>query len=254
MKEYSFHVDADWDRASGEQARGNSTASPLNVRYRTGEIATYVASHPGTWLDYGCADGGYAEALVAAGASKVVGVDPEAPRIEEATRRQIPGTSFVQFDGHVLPFEDASFDGAFANETMEHVFNESESLAELHRVLKPGGILVVISPNRWFPFEGHTTRIGRWQSSPTPFIPWLPARLTASWVDARNYWPHQLRSLIRENGFTLVQVGFIWPVFEVMPWLPASVIRWYQKHLNRFARLPLLCRFGVSNLVVGRRA
>ena len=41
------------------------------------------------------------------------------------------------------------------NEMFEHVADERWALAEILRVLKPGGILVLISPNRWFPIEGH---------------------------------------------------------------------------------------------------
>ena len=133
------------------------TASPLNVRYRgSGSIAEYLS---GRWLDYGCADGGYTDGLLDGGASSVVGVDVEAARVEEARRRGHPPdvADFEVFDGTTLPFDDGSFDGGFSvNEVMEHVADERQSLAELHRVIKPGGHLVVISPNRWFPFEGHT--------------------------------------------------------------------------------------------------
>ena len=251
QQRYAFHVDDNWDPASGEKARGNSTAFPLNVQYRVASIAQYVK---GDWLDLGCADGGYTEAILGAGASSVVGVDPEGDRIDEANRRQIPNASFLTFDGHTLPLEDDRFHGVFMNETMEHVFDERESLAEIHRVLHPDGVVVVISPNRWFPFEGHTTRIGKWTSRhPTPFIPWLPKRFSAPLVDARNYWPHELRQLISDSGFEIMKASFIWPVFEAVPWLPAPIIRFYQRHISLYARIPILRRFGVSNLIVARR-
>jgi SAM-dependent methyltransferase len=236
---------------TGSSKRGNSTAAPLNVRYRIGSIAAFINS--GRWLDYGCADGGYAEALLAAGAAYVVGIDIEVPRIVEAQHRHIPHTLFQSFNGRKLPFSPGSFDGAFMNETMEHVFSEKETLTDLHRVIKSGGYLVVISPNRWFPIEGHTTRIGKREISPMPLIPWLPKRLTKDWVDARNYWPHELRNLVSDNGFEIVKVGYIWPVFELLPWLPAFVIRWYQRHLDTYAHIPIIRRFGVSTLVIGRR-
>jgi SAM-dependent methyltransferase len=247
---YKFHA---VEVGSGELTRGNSTAAPLNVAYRVGEAAPYVS---GRWLDFGCADGGYDEALLAAGADQVVGVDVESARVEYATARQLPGAEFVSYDGHTLPFPDSSFDGVFTNEVLEHTYSDREALIEICRVLRPGGVLVAIAPNRWFPLECHSTTVGSWRSCPTFLVPWLPRRLWAPHVDARNYWPHEMRGLIASCGFRIERAGFIWPVLEnthAMPFLlPASWVRWYQSHFRVFARVPLLRRFGVSNIVVGR--
>lgn len=246
---YEFHAP---EVASGELTRGNSTAAPLNVAYRVGEVAQYVS---GRWLDFGCADGGYVEALLAAGAEQVVGLDVEAPRVEYATSRSIPGAEFLVYDGHTLPFPDSSFDGVFMNEVLEHVYDDREAISECRRVLRPGGVLVAISPNRWFPLECHSTTVGSWSSSPTFLVPWFPRALWAPHVDTRNYWPSEVCRLIAGCGFRIERVGFIWPVMEnthAMPFLlPASWVRWYQHHVTSFSRVPMLRRFGVSSMVVG---
>jgi ubiquinone/menaquinone biosynthesis C-methylase UbiE len=65
----------------------------------------------------------------------------------------------------VLPFADSSFDRTFVNEVLEHISDEGQTLNELRRVLRPGGVLIVISPNRRFPFEGHTVHVGSWTSN-----------------------------------------------------------------------------------------
>ena len=137
--------------------RGGTTAWEMNVTYRMRKVAPYVH---GSWLDFGCADGGYSAALLEAGATDVVGVDVEDDRIAAAQARGIPEATFHTFDGSALPFENDRFDGAFANEVLEHVFDESTALAELRRVLRKDGVLVLISPNRWFPFEGHARHLG----------------------------------------------------------------------------------------------
>jgi len=228
---------------------GCSTAVGMNAQYRAGRIAHHVS---GKWLDYGCADGGYAEQLLTVGADEVVGVDVETSRIEQAQARGLKQASFLHCPtGSKLPFGDETFDGAFVNEVMEHVDNEQQSLAELCRVLKPGGRVVVISPNRWFPFEGHTVHIGNRKMNPAPLIPWLPSRLTQPHVEARNYWPRELVGQVRQAGFAIAEVGFIWPVLDVYPWLPQSLIPLYQRNIPRLDRLPGLRRFGVSTLVVG---
>ncbi len=231
---------------------GCSTAFPFNVAYRLGRIATYLRG--GDWLDYGCADGGYTAALVGAGARSAVGVDVLADRIE-AARAKHPGIRFrLAVDG-ALAFPDCSFDGVLMNEVFEHVADESMVLGEVRRVLRPGGWLVLISPNRVFPFEGHTVKIGRWTSRrPTMLVPWLPRRLTDRWVTARNYWPAELRQLVCASGFGLIEAGFIMPVFEEYSWLPRPAARAFRRRITTFDALPGLRRLGVSNLIVARRA
>jgi SAM-dependent methyltransferase len=235
---------------SGRLHPGSSTASSLNVTYRIGRISSYLS---GTWLDYGCADGGYSAALLANGASSVVGVDVEADRIEAAKARGIPNATFYAFDGFKVDLPDEIMDGAFVNEVMEHVDDEQQSLKDIYRLMKPGGTLIVISPNRWFPFEGHGTRIAGRNFPPTPLIPWLPVRLTNRWTHARNYWPNQLAGLARDAGFRISEIGFIWPVFEFYSWLPAPMISLYQRWLTRIDDLPGLRRFGVSTLVIATK-
>jgi hypothetical protein len=110
---------------------------------------------------------------------------------------------------------------------------------------------VVISPNRWFPIEGHNVTIGSVTVCPAPFIPWLPERLTHTWTAARNYWPRQLERRVREAKFAIKETSFIWPVLETYPWLPRKGIEFYQRHFRTWDHVPGLRRFGVSTLVVG---
>jgi SAM-dependent methyltransferase len=231
----------------GKPDPGWNTGTPTNVTYRVGRIAPYLS---GRWLDYGCAEGGYAFALLSNGASSVVGVDVQEDRINQAIARRIPNAVFHAFDGSRLDFPDGSFDGAFVNEVLEHVADEQESLREIRRVLKSNGYLIVMSPNRWFPFEGHPVSIGRVRFGPAPLIPWLPERWTRKWTHARNYWPKQLIGHVRRAGFAVREVGFIWPVLERFPWLPAPMIAAYQRRIGQFDDIPGFRRFGLSTLIV----
>jgi SAM-dependent methyltransferase len=230
---------------------GNSTALPLNVSYRVGRIADLIS---GRWLDLGCADGGYAAELLRRGAAEVLGVDAEAERINQATARRLPGASFQVAFGEHLPFPEDHFDGVFMNEVFEHVTDERETLAEVARVLRPGGKLVLISPNRWFPFEGHGMRTSFFEVGfPVPILPWLPQSVAARWMTARNYWPKELINHVKSAGLTIERVGFIWPVLEMYRWLPARLCRAYQSRIEVLDQVPGLRRFGVSTLIVARR-
>jgi 2-polyprenyl-3-methyl-5-hydroxy-6-metoxy-1,4-benzoquinol methylase len=233
---------------TGVPERGEATATPLNVSYRVDRISKYLSGH---WLDFGCADGGYDEEMLARGLEAVSGVDVEESRIADAKRRKLPSAQYTTFDGRTLPFADGTFDGTFMNEVFEHVADERWVLAEIFRVLKPGGILVLISPNRWFPIDGHCVTIGSKTISPAPLIPWLPERMTRKWTVARNYWPGELERHVRGAGFAVNEIGFIWPVLERYAWLPRRGIAWYQNNFRKWDHAAVIRRFGLSTMVVG---
>jgi SAM-dependent methyltransferase len=230
---------------------GRSTAVPLNVEYRIDRISDLLH---GRWLDLGCADGGYAAEILRRGAAEVVGVDADAPRVDQARARQLSSASFMQAVGESLPFPADYFDGVFMNEVFEHVADESKTLSEVRRVLVPSGRLVLISPNRWFPFEGHGMRTSRFKTGqPVPLLPWLPKSVASKYMVARNYWPGELVGHVRAAGFSIERSDFIWPVLEVYPWLPRYFRDGYQARIRTFDRMPGIRRFGVSTLVVGRK-
>lgn len=243
------------DRVIGDFEPGSSTAVPSNVVYRLGKLRDLRILR-GLWLDCGCADGGYTAALVDFGADRAVGIDPDEERIRQACERERnhPVVQFLRASAESLPFPDTSFDGVLLNEVLEHVRDEVRTLQEIRRVLRPGGYVVVMSPNRWFPFEGHGMRIGqRKVNVPIPFLPWIPSVIARHFMRARNYWPHELREIVQSQGFVFRMSGFVLPVFEVYPWLPASVIRRYRSLVPVIERLPVVRRFGVSNLVVAQK-
>ena len=236
--------------------RGGSTAFPANVRYRIAKLSDRGLLR-GDWLDCGCAKGGYTAAIAAGGARRVVGIDVEQSRIAHARRsyRDLARVQFISARSEELPFEAGSFDGVFMNEVLEHVDDEALTLREVRRVLRPGGHLALFSPNRFFPFEGHgvrfTQKIGL--PFPVPLVPWLPTRLTSRFVEARNYWPWELRRIVEEQGLTVLEVNTAFPVFERYRPLPRHIIEVYRRNLLKFERIPLLRHFGVSTFVLATK-
>ena len=240
---------------------GGSTAVGSNLSYRLGKLND-LGLLKGVWLDCGCAEGSYTEALVAWGADKAIGVDPEPSRIDEAIARKLANDNLsnrqpdaVQYHccAEDFPLPDASVDGALLNEVLEHVGDEMATLREIWRVLRPGGHLVVMSPNRWFPFEGHgMSFLGRNFAFPIPLLPWLPSSWSSQVMAARNYWPSELRNIVAAAGFHIVKVDYVLPVFEVHRWLPESVSSTYRRLIPRIEKTPLR-KFGVSTFVLAIR-
>ena len=63
-------------------------------------------------------------------------------------RAEFPAVRWFLSHADVLPFRDASFDALFAGELIEHLDDPTRGLREFRRVLKPGGALVLTTPNR----------------------------------------------------------------------------------------------------------
>jgi SAM-dependent methyltransferase len=89
-------------------------------------------------LDLGCGDGKLTQRLAATGAH-VLGVDASADMVAAARER---GIEAEQANAESLPFHDATFDAVFSNAALHWVRDHESMLAQIHRVLKPGGRFV----------------------------------------------------------------------------------------------------------------
>ena len=99
-------------------------------------------------LDAGCGTGYGLEILAQAGAAELTGVDVDRGAVAAAQRRaERSGAEIVRGDLQSLDFPDDSFDLAVCFETIEHLASPEQGLAELRRVVRPGGTLIVSSPN-----------------------------------------------------------------------------------------------------------
>jgi ubiquinone/menaquinone biosynthesis C-methylase UbiE len=100
-------------------------------------------------LDLACGEG-YGSALLARRAAHVLGVDVAQPAIDHARREyaKLANAEFKVGSCTAIPAADASVDVAVSFETLEHIAEQEQFLAELARVLKPGGVLIVSCPNK----------------------------------------------------------------------------------------------------------
>jgi SAM-dependent methyltransferase len=124
----------------------------------------------GAVLDVGCGRKPYRDLVPA---RNYVGVDIDTP----VTRALAAADVF--YDGRRLPFPDQQFDAVLCSQVLEHVFTPDEFLAEIHRVLRPGGTLLLAVPFVWDEHE-------------------QPA-------DFARYSSFGLRALLERSGFTVAE-------------------------------------------------
>lgn len=170
-------------------------------------------------LDAGCGVGGLTRALTAAGA-RVIALDI-GPQLAAETRRRCRCEAVVG-SLTALCFPSGAFDAVLSSEAVEHTPDPEASVLELYRVVKPGGRLVLSTPNRL----------------------WQPAVRAASALGLRPYdgfenflWPGRLRRVLQGAGGIVDEHRglHLWP-FQIRPLRRAS--RW----VDRFGAvlLPLM--------------
>jgi SAM-dependent methyltransferase len=142
-------------------------------------IETAFASLPAgsRVMDLGCGPGDSVEQFGSVDPSvRWVGVDLESS--PEVARRVRTDAEFHTFDGERLPFDDASFDFVYCKQVLEHVRRPAALLADVGRVLRPGGVLA-----------GSTSQLE-------------PFHSLSTW----NYTPYGLRLLLEDAGLSLAEL------------------------------------------------
>lgn len=132
-------------------------------------------------IDVGCQKGQIVDELIDRTRLEWVGIDPVVSEPRFSDRH---GAPLVHGYANQIPFPDEDFDCVVFANVYEHVAPDlrDASLAEMRRVLRPGGVLVGQLPNPYFPIESH---------SRLPFMGWLPRRLQlAYWRLAPVPWDH----------------------------------------------------------------
>lgn len=156
----------------------------------------------GPLLDVGCGSRPY-QALFRV--PRYVGMELDS----ESARRS--GMADVLYDGRRFPFTDGEFQAVLCNQVLEHVFNPDEFLSEMHRVLRPGGQLLLTVPFVWDEHE-------------QPH-------------DYARYSSFGLKALLERNGFVVVQHKKLLDDFSLIFQLVNAYL--YKVTRTRFAALNL---------------
>lgn len=101
-------------------------------------LAAHALQGAAEVLDVGCGDGQVSRLAVRGGATRVVGVDPTWNQLVTADARG-GGASYARAGAGKLPFRSDSFDAVVACLVFEHIRDVDDAIAEVARVLRPGG-------------------------------------------------------------------------------------------------------------------
>lgn len=130
----------------------------------------------GVVLDNGCGVGAFLEKL-SASASRSLGVELDTARAKAAADA-VPNAIVARAAGEALPFPSTSIDLVLSHEVLEHVDDDRLAVADMVRVLRPSGRLIVFVPNRGYPFETHGVYWrGRYHFGNIPLVGYLPTSL-----------------------------------------------------------------------------
>ena len=136
----------------------------------------YVSLEGACILDVGCGLGLYIRRFRDF-SDDVHGVDIDSAKVREVSAT-LP--NIKQALAEQLPYPDETFDVLLSHEVLEHVSDDRAAVREAHRVLRPGGRLIVFVPNRLYPFETHGIYWrGKYHYGNIPLVNYLPDALRA---------------------------------------------------------------------------
>ena len=189
------------DRLAGMVAN----EADMSFKRRAEAVYDFLAIEDGDRvLDMGCGRGFYLNfTRYLYPRADVVGVELDRPLLATA-RREVPGCRVANANAYALPFADGAFDKAMFTEVIEHIPDDRAAMAELYRVLAPGGVLAMTTPNANYPLAWDPLNKVL-ESLRLPPVHTGP--LAGIWANhVRLYTPESLARLAVGAGFEVAEV------------------------------------------------
>lgn len=185
---------------------------------RSATVLKLLDAHPGELiLDIGCGNARDILQILSSGA-KVVGVDISEGMVSSAKNAlaacDIHQVMLQVGDATALPFPDRRFDKILCSEVVEHIPDAQKALTEMWRVLKPGGSVVLSTPNpmSWYGFERYIVWQGilgrKWNH---PFDRWKSLATLKRMVLSAGFSPSEKAGACYVPGFLVTY--FVLPRF-----------------------------------------
>jgi methionine biosynthesis protein MetW len=189
------------------------------------EVFTRLVTDQTIVLDVGCGDGAHYGKALASIARAYHGLEVSETAVAIAQRNGI--LAQVHDLSKPFPFADATFDRVICLEVVEHLFDPAFALAEISRVLKPDGCVILAVPNIVHISNRMRGLLGGFSPGGTPETasrrPWADPHI-------RFFTLRSLRQFVAEQGFRITELygeSFaLFSTFPVLSPLAARVIGW----------------------------
>ena len=168
-------------------------------------------------LDIGCGNGARTVEF-SKYAYRCMAIDVEEGRLnlfkEEIKKRSIENCEIKQMNAMNLEYSDETFDIVTCIETLEHISDQEKTFKEIYRVLKAGGELVMVVPNKWWIFETHGANLPLLPWNRIPFFSWLPEKIHDRHSYARIYTKKKIVNLVEKHGFKVYNTEYMMPPLD----------------------------------------
>jgi len=132
-----------WDRLQPGYYDDGNLGQKLWQYFKLRAIRRVLPQKTERLLDIGCADGYFLKKVAdSLPGTKIYGVDVS-EKLIRAGKLKYPEINFVVADAHDLPFKNKEFDLVLSTESLEHFLSPPKALAEMKRVIKPGGKIII---------------------------------------------------------------------------------------------------------------
>jgi 2-polyprenyl-3-methyl-5-hydroxy-6-metoxy-1,4-benzoquinol methylase len=218
------------DAHAGIPARGKPADYGQEiVKRRRRRTLNYCSLQEKTVLDFGCGNGAQTMEFISDG-GRILALDIDETDLNALAGQmhaaETPSILPVLYEGGRLPVADGSVDVVLSYEVLEHVPDEEAALAEIRRVLKPGGEMIISVPNKAWIFETHGARLPVLPWNRVPFFSWLPKAIHGKYAKARIYTLSGIVNLLRYHGLEVRATEYITAPMDVIR------IGWMQRILR----------------------
>ncbi len=184
--------------SKGDWSRLYASADGRNYHFhvRRNRVLELLPQKLGRVLDVGCGPGVMTEAVLERGGT-FDGLDLSPEMVREAKEKfgHLPGVHFAEGNIEAIDAADNSYDQLICMAVIEYLKTPDQALAEMKRVLKPGGIAIITVPKRW-----HVSRVTVAANKPVRLLAKLLGAATADHLPRLCLQPDELDQAARRVG------------------------------------------------------